>query len=389
MMEGKQTHLTHRKQVDLGSFYTPGKLVDIVYDMLNQFGNDLANSTILDSSCGYGNFLQQRNDLQFGARFVGADIDEAAIHEAEKMCSDVKFVKTNSLVNVSRKKYGLSEIDKLVIVGNPPYNDVTSIIRQSTKDKAVTSGIDADIQTRDLGISFLLSYAKLRADYICVLHPLSYLIKKANFKLLRKFTEQYCLKRALVVSSHEFADTSAGMAFPIVIALYKRGAGMDYEYIENFKFSVDGGHKFVLSEMDSIANYVTKYPNKKSLRDKSNVMALFYTMRDINALRRNRTFIDKEVSNAIYVTRDKFAYYCYIDVFKQFADRVPYYFGNCDVIINENKFREHKEAFISYSIHHNPVLSKRFKFKTIPNSENIIDNYMKELLGDHYICPEQ
>ena len=58
-------------------------------------------------------------------------------------------------------------------------------------------------------------------------------------------------------------------------------------------------------------------------------------------------------------------------------------------MINENKFREHKEAFIGYSIHHNPVLSKKFKFKTIPNSENIIDNYMKELLGDHYICPEQ
>lgn len=389
MIEGKQTHLTHRKQVDLGSFYTPGKLVDIVYDMLNQFSDDLADSTILDSSCGYGNFLQSRNDLQFGAQLIGADIDETAIHEAKKTCHDVKFVKTNSLVNVSRKKYGLSDTDKLVIVGNPPYNDVTSIIRQSTKDKTVTSDIDTDIQTRDLGISFLLSYAKLRADYICVLHPLSYLIKKANFKLLKNFTDRYCLRSALVVSSHEFADTSTGMAFPIIIALYKRGNGMNYEYIQNFEFAVDGGHKFVLSGMDSIANYVTKYPNGKSLHDKSNVLALFYTMRDINALKRNRTFIDREVSNAIYVTQDKFAHYCYIDVFKQFADRVPYYFGNCDVMINEKEFQRHKDAFVSYSIHHNPVLNRKFKFKTIPNSENIIDNYMKELLGDHYICPEQ
>src|SRR3989344_5858437 len=71
-------------------------------------------------------------------------------------------------------------IKNIIAIGNPPYNDTTSIIRNSIKDTSIQDKIDADIKTRDLGMSFLLSYDKLKADYVCVLHPLSYLIKKAK-----------------------------------------------------------------------------------------------------------------------------------------------------------------------------------------------------------------
>lgn len=41
---------------------------------------------------------------------------------------------------------------------------------------------DEDLFDRDLGVSFLKSYNKLKADVICILHLLSYLIKKTNFE---------------------------------------------------------------------------------------------------------------------------------------------------------------------------------------------------------------
>src|SRR5690606_13910939 len=86
---------------------------------------------------------------------------------------------------------------------------------------------DADLQDRDLGVSFLRSYERLRADVVCVLHPLSYLIKRANFRRLKEFAAHYRLRRGLLFSSARFGQTG-GTKLPVVIALYERGAGMDY-----------------------------------------------------------------------------------------------------------------------------------------------------------------
>jgi len=83
--------------------------------------------------------------------------------------------------------FNISSNDELIIIWNPPYNDTTSIIRSNIKNNNLK--MDIDIKTRDYGISFLLSYNKLNADIICVLHPLSYLIKKLNFNLLKDFTK--------------------------------------------------------------------------------------------------------------------------------------------------------------------------------------------------------
>jgi len=60
------------------------------------------------------------------------------------------------------------------------------------------------LSQRDLGISFLLSYNKLAADFVCVLHPLSYLIKKSNFEALWQFKDNYRLVDSVVISSGVF-----------------------------------------------------------------------------------------------------------------------------------------------------------------------------------------
>lgn len=378
-MNRNQKHLNHVDAINLGSYYTPEVIVDLAYSILKQNIQDIKNFTILDSSCGYGSFLT--NNV-VAKRLVGADIDQRAVAEAKKTIKNADFVCQNSLLSVCRKKLTIENEDKLIVMGNPPYNDTTSIIRSSIKDASIQNSIDQDIKTRDLGMSFLLSYDKLKADYICVLHPLSYLIKKANFALLSKFSKNYKLIDGIIISSHEFSDTSRGMAFPILIALYKRDKnGMDYNYIQNYKFKVKDDGTFRLKDFDTIVNYIQKYPNKKFLNKNDKPVAKFWTLRDINALKRNRTFINEDTYNTVYILMEKLPYYCYIDVFKQYASKMPYFIGNCDVIIDNEKFDKIKECFIDQSVHTNPILKNKFKFRKIPDAKVKIENYFRELLG--------
>jgi len=381
-MNGSQKHLNHIDAINLGSYYTPGIIVDLAYSILQKNIKDIKDFSILDSSCGYGSFLARNNIVK---RLIGADIDQKAISEAKKIISGVDFICQNSLLNVSRSSLAIKNDEKIITIGNPPYNDTTSIIRNSIKDTSIQDKIDADIKTRDLGMSFLLSYDKLKADYVCILHPLSYLIKKANFALLSKFAKNYKLIDGIIISSHEFSDTSRGMAFPISIALYERDEkGMDYDYIQNYQFKVKDDGVFRLKDFDTIVNYVQKYPNKKFLNKNDKPVAKFWTLRDINALKRNKTFIDEDTYNTVYVLMEKLPYYCYIDIFKQYTDRMPYFIGNCDVIIDNEKFGKIKECFIAQSVHTNPVLKNRFRFREIPDAKLKVDNYFKELLENKF-----
>lgn len=381
-MNGNQKHLNYTDTVNFGSYYTPEIIVDLTYSILQKNVFNIEDFTILDSSCGYGSFLTKKN---IAKRMIGADVDEKAVLEAKKRIGDVNFIYQNSLVNVCRECMVINPDEKIIAIGNPPYNDTTSIIRNSIKDVSVQDRIDPDIKTRDLGMSFLLSYNKLRADYVCVLHPLSYLIKKANFALLSKFAKNYKLIDGIIISSHEFHDTSRKMAFPILIALYKKDQnGMTYDYIQNYQFKVKDDGFFRLRDFDTIVNYVQKYPNKKYLNKNDKPVAKFWTLRDINALKRNRTFIDFDTYNTVYVLMEKLPYYCYIDIFKQYTAKMPYFIGNCDVIIDNEKFNEIKECFLDQSIHTNPILKNKFRFREVPNAKLKIDNYFRELIESRF-----
>jgi hypothetical protein len=121
----------------------------------------------------------------------------------------------NSLANVNRAKYGLENDDRLVVVGNPPYNDVTSLNKKrgSNSKESLNITMDDAVRSNDLGIAFLKAFDVLEADVVCVLHPLSYLIKESNFKSkIAPFVKNYRLERGVFFSSAEFSDT--GHAVP-------------------------------------------------------------------------------------------------------------------------------------------------------------------------------
>jgi hypothetical protein len=108
-------------------------------------------------------------------------------------------------------------------------------------------------------------------------------------------------------------------------------------------------------------------------------------MRDINALKRNRTFVQEYSNNAIIVDIEKLDYYCYVDVFKDYIQHIPYYYGNCDVFIDNEKFKESKSDFIAWSIEKHPSLKEYFPNIKKACDKLQVENYFKELLGINYI----
>lgn len=348
-MSHTQKHLSKIDEINLGSYYTDKKIVEMTYKMIQKNLKDFMEFTFLDNSCGYGEFINNLHNI----KTIGADIDSISL---QRVKSKNIFLQ-NALISPSRKKYDISSSEKLIIIGNPPYNDKTSQIKKNIKN--ISFEIDDDLKSRDLGISFLKSYVYLNPDYICILHPLSYLIKKTNFNSLKNFKENYRLKDGLIISSKYFTK---GAEFPIIIGFYTKG-NMDFDYTENFNFITEEGNSFKLKNFDFISNYLNKYP-KKNPPIKS--AGFFYTLRDINALKRNKTFLDKKIANAIVIERNQLPFYHYVNVFKSFANKLPYWCGNMEVFINKELFYTNMEDFINFSINPNMY------YKSIEDYFNIL-----------------
>lgn len=367
-----QNHLSSSGRVNLGSFYTPYKYVLLVRDWLEKYGLT-TGKTVLDSSCGYGAFFELQEHLPKN-RYIGNDIDSLAVNKVAEVFPKVQTFNKNALVSVSRERYGIKESDCLVIVGNPPYNDVTSQINQKIK----TSGmeIDADIRTRDLGLSSLLSYNKLAADYVAVLHPLSYLIKRQNFSAARNFFANYRMLEHAVFNSQEFANTSKTTGFPVIVALYRRepSAGLSYDAVYKMPFKTVEGKIFSLADFDYVADFIQKYPHKERYEPE----ILYYTLRDINALKRSRTFIKERSANAVDVNPEKLPFYCYLDCFKRYAN-VPYYMGNFDVPFDKETFPKIEKAVVAVSKFRHPEVFGKCP-KPSAAEESAVKEYIDEIL---------
>lgn len=382
------SHLNYRQKTNLGSFYTPPHIVRRVYDMLDRNGCLGSVETLLEPACGYGAFFSPILS-QTHLRLIGADIDADAISVARQQYPNVALFAVNGLSQVSREKYRIGSHERLLIVGNPPYNDVTSHVKNSVK--ATPCDIDSDVRSRDLGLSFMLAAAKLNPDYIAILHPLSYLIKETNFKVLHPFMRKYCLRDAIVFSSQEFTDTSKGCGFPIVATVYERSiSGTHYAEIRQRRFNTIEGTSFSISDYDYISRYITKYPTKVSFNRCDRRSIKFFTMRDINALKRSRTFIQEDTANTIYIIPEKLPYYCYVDTFKDIAAKLPYYFGNLDIMLNHNEFLSLKNDFVALSVAKHPLIfSSHFPIPeaiSLQSSQLRIQHYFKRLFRDISLC---
>ena len=98
----------------------------------------------------------------------------------------------------------------MAIVGNPPYNDTTSLIGRRLK-KSSGCSMDEDVRTRDLGLSSLLAYDKLQAIY-----PNLFALTRPNWKaksadeLAAPSQAQQKERSALTLFSDFFRDATEG-----------------------------------------------------------------------------------------------------------------------------------------------------------------------------------
>ena len=366
----KNIHLNKDDIIKNGSIFTPDYIVKLVYDMIITY---IKNDTIImDLGSGYGAFINEFSKLH--NRCIGTDIDEKSYHFLQKNFENNDIYLENSLLNVNRKKYHLKKKDDLIIIGNPPYNDITSQYQKGKKGSLIC---DQDLISRDMGMSFLKAYNKLNANYVCVLHPLAYLIKKQNFNMLKDFKNNYKLIKAIIFSSKEFESIKkSNSEFPVVAALYERNNdGMTYETICNFKFDIFNSDKlFCLNNIKTIDGIIQKYPKKG---EKSNIQ--FYTQRDINSLLRNATFIVGPKTNGINVTIDNLYQYSWLYFLKEnfnpkknkflYGNLSPFYF-------KELETQKYQNLVVSYAYNNCPLIKKYFSKKDIElKYGKIIDNY--------------
>lgn len=398
------SYLLDSNKSNLGKYYTPEEIVDYVKVLLSdKIDNDVY---LLDTCCGCGAFLGIFDKCQM----IGRDIDEDAISILKLLGID-NVELDNSLYNVNREKYGLKEDDKLIIIGNPPYNDITSKNKRDSINKKikVEMDYDDDIKTKDLGRMFLLSYAKLNPEYICVIHPLSYLIKKANFNSLKGFSEKYILETGMIYSSHIFPDLKSNRPFPVVLALYKKGS-MTYDYILNFDFGVYDrtNYKFKLSGIETIDTlvkydnsnnifikagkntdfsevYIRKYPKKldRISIEKSDIDLYMYNIRDINSLMSSGNvmyFSDNEHLSYITINYNDLYKFAYLNMFKHYF-RSDYLTGNLSPLVDIDELENNQELKDLFIIGF--ILKNRHRLKPLDVDNNDSLLYTKNIINDY------
>lgn len=361
-------HLPKNKRIQLGSYYTPDVLVKQVHEFIIPYlENRKIKCIVFDSAGGCGAFIFGLENYDYRI----ADCDLEACRFLKQHFNQHNIFQTNSLQDVNRNKYLVPSSAFLIMVGNPPYNDTTSEFKNGKKGQNIC---DDDLYDRDIGISFLKSYYKLNANVVCVLHPLSYLIKETNFKRLRNFRDNYKLIKGEIFSSALFHGTGTGK-FPILISLYEKSPdGMTFDYIKNFKFNILGSPKtFVLSDFETTDGYINKYPPRKNDVQKSPIGLYYYSFRDINSLKKNASFRTREHPNGIVVTLENLYKYCYLYAFKHlFNPDDAWLYGNLSPLITIEDVEQNKNLYVLYAIKTNKV------FREIDNSIlKKIANYYK------------
>lgn len=335
------SHLPDTKKANLGKYYTPKEIVETLRaEIAPQIHSD---TYVMDLSCGCGAFLELFDDCHI----IGRDIDTQAI-EILQLFNFSNIEADNTLINVSRKKYGLKESDDIIIIGNPPYNDTSSINkRYSTKAKSHREPEDEDIRCRDIGRSFLEAYAKLAPRYICVLHPLAFLIKRVNFQNLKYLRRDYRLRNATIFKSTIFRDLYKGTPFPIVISTYERDPeGMDYAFIRDFTFDIYGStKKFKLSKIEQAGHdFIHQTVTNLDVQNNSDIGLYHYNFRDMNSLNkanfREEDYRTTHKDTMLVVNFSDLWKYCYVNCVKKFllpllTEDVYYILGNLNPIIRK------------------------------------------------------
>jgi hypothetical protein len=347
--------LSEREFTRLGAYWTPQEIVTLVFEMVRPYAE---GGIVFDPGAGCGAFMKPP---YFVKRLIANEIVPEACEYLRKSFPQAETHCENFLLSPEREKFGIGPRDRLVIVGNPPYNDPTSKYKRGVKKGSTVPQVDPSLASRDIGISFFRAFARLQPDAVCVLHPLSYLIKKTNFAGLKEFKDNYTLKKGVIFSSSVFKRTRQ-TPFPVVAALYIRGGKMDYNYINSFEFEVLGEpeKRFVLSKFETIDGYIRKYPPRKEDRRVSDIGLYMFTFRDLNSLLTTANFTERiDFEYHITIHYGEFYKYAYLNCMKRYFPK-HYLLGNLSPLVKKEDLEKNerlRDLFVIDTILNNQHLS--------------------------------
>ncbi|WP_156935937.1 hypothetical protein [Mycoplasmopsis primatum] len=142
--------------------------------------------------------------------------------------------------------------------------------------------------------------------------------------------------------------------------------------------------KFRLLDIKTIDQEVNKYPKKGS-----NNGLQFYTIRDINALMRNASFIEGNTTNGVSVSSDNIYQYGWLLYFKNNfkPSNNEYLYGNLSPLYPENITSEFKNTAAFYAFNNNLLVRKYYSRKTIENiyGSEIQSNCLQKELNKMYL----
>lgn len=362
-------HLVYgeKRRTELGAYYTPDKIVDLGKRELESLLGTLEEYVIFDPACGCGSFLFKNWKAK---RIIGADIDTNVVEIMNflttLMQEKVRIVHTNSLCGVGRAKFGIEEKEKLIIVGNPPYNDRTSNNKRGIKQKSPElECVDEDLKKRDVGMSFFELCVKLKADAVCFVHPFSYFIKKRNYDQLKNFFAHYRLKSSYVFSSSVF--NTRRTPFPVAISIFLRDTrGSSWEFLQKFSYNILDTKLIVVPErIETCDGYIEKYGKRECA---SETGLFFFNFRDLNSLTANGAFSEHtNCRDYIPVKRNEFYKYAYLNSLKHHwkpKEGLSYIFGNFSPMCKREDLenRDYQALFMADAIIHNYRKIKQLDF---------------------------
>lgn len=362
-----------------GKYFTPAHVGRLLEDLVNPILEEMPEAILLDPAAGHGGLL---SGFESQARVV-ADIDP----EAVRVMAEMGFkspLETNSLLGVSRAKFGITDSDKVIVVSNPPFNDGTSQHKRVVKAAAGTpAACDLDLVTRDTGAAFMLMAAKINADAVVMIHPLSYLIKQTNFDRLSKFAAKYKLVSGVVISSAEFA--TGGKPFPLVLAVYRKGS-MTFADIEQFEFPIyrnangtflDSGTRLKLAAVETTQGFIRSTVPTKGMPKVSTLGLHQYNFRDINFVESSGNLTETQSDSTIPVELPTLGRYSYINCVKRHFDS-DFVNGNLSPLVRKTDFND--PVFVDTCIYDAIISNQRLTPFLRTNPASIV--LTKGLLAD-------
>ena len=360
----KQNSKTKSISTKDGKIYTPDYIVDFMLENIidrTAIDNQLVNNTILEPSCGNGQFIrgllrftEKHNVFQnkqeqydwFVNHVVAMDIDEVALNELKDFLVvyfDNEHHIFDNIICADSLKYDFGNREFDYVIGNPPYIQAKDLPVE-TLDYLKNNFVSCKKHKCDIYYAFIEKFSKMSKHLIFVTSN-SFLTNKSGEVLLNQI--KYNISLLINFGSKKIFDNAD--VYSCIFKLDKYNHCTDkiyygYENINNLSIQSKQNIVTLKDKVDINSNKITNvYTGIATLSDKT------YTINIDN----NSSNIEKDILvPVIKITKRETKYMIY-----------PYDKSNHQIFSEEKMINEYPNCY-QHLLNHKEILLNRDKSKT-------------------------